>query len=62
MSLTNAQYNKIMRVYDDRRMENNRKLEYRRKTAYEKLPELKTLEDFVRSESIKTFHLMRDGQ
>ena len=62
MSLTNAQYNKIMRVYDDRRMENNRKLENRRRTAYEKLPELKTLEDFVRSESIKTFHLMRDGQ
>lgn len=62
MSLTNAQYNKIMRVYDERRMNNTRELERRRKIVYQKLPELITLEDFVRNESLKTFRLMRDGQ
>ncbi len=62
MSLTNAQYNKIMRVYDERQMADNRDLDDRRKVAYQKLPELKALEDFVRNESLKTFRLMRDGQ
>jgi len=62
MSLTNAQYNKIMRVYDERQMADNRDLDDRRKLAYQKLPELKSLEDFVRNESLKTFRLMRDGQ
>ncbi|SFG35165.1 ATP-binding protein [Oribacterium sp. WCC10] len=62
MSLTNAQFNQIMRVYDERQREDNRQLEDRRRMAYQKLPELKTLEDFVRSESLKTFRLMREGQ
>ncbi|WP_036607892.1 ATP-binding protein [Oribacterium sp. P6A1] len=62
MSLTNAQYNQIMRVYDERRMENNRNLENRRKKAYMNLPELKALEDLVRSESLKTLHLMKEGR
>ena len=61
MSLTNAQYNQIMRVYDERQREDRRNLEIRRQAAFKKLPELKALEDFVRSESIKTFRLMRDG-
>ncbi len=62
MSLTNAQYNKIMRVYDERQMADNRDLESRRQMAYQKLPELNALEDFVRNESLKTLRLMRDGQ
>ncbi|OON88363.1 DNA replication protein DnaC [Oribacterium sp. C9] len=62
MSLTNAQYNQIMRVYDERRMEDNRNLEMRRSMVYRKLPELKALEDYVRTESLKTFHLMKEGR
>ncbi|ETP71327.1 DNA replication protein [Lachnospiraceae bacterium JC7] len=62
MSLTNAQYNQIMRVYDERQMEDNRDLETRRRSVYQKLPELKALEDFVRSESMKTFRLMKEGR
>lgn len=62
MSLTNAQYNQIMRVYDERQREDQRNLDIRRQAAFKKLPELKALEDFVRSESIKTFHLMREGE
>ena len=62
MSLTNAQYNQIMRVYDERQMSDNRNLEMRRRMIYKKLPELKSMEDFVRSESMKTIHLMKEGR
>ncbi|MBE6003547.1 MAG: AAA family ATPase [Lachnospiraceae bacterium] len=62
MSLTNAQYNQIMRVYDERRMEDSRNLERRRKDACDRIPELKALEEQVRSESLETLRLMKEGR
>ena len=44
MSLTNAQYDAIMRVYERRRTENHRIEEERRQKAYDAIPELRKLD------------------
>lgn len=47
MSLTNEQYDAVMRVYDKRRMDNHHVEEERRKEAYLRIPELSSLDRAV---------------
>ena len=47
MALTNSEYEKIKRIYDERRLENDRLLSKRREEVYEKLPAYKALEDKI---------------
>lgn len=45
MALKNDQYNKILRKYDERRLENKYELDKRIQKAYEAIPKLKELEE-----------------
>ena len=47
MALTNSEYEKIKRIYDERRLSNDRLLTQRREEVYEKLPAYKALEDKI---------------
>ena len=48
MALTNAQYDEIMRGYEQRQTENRHRLELRTKEIYEKEPRLTLLDDEFR--------------
>lgn len=52
MSLTNEQYNLILREYDKRRLENRHKLEERIKEAEQKIPALRTINQQMASSSV----------
>ena len=47
MSLTNAQYNSIMKDYEQTRDRNRHLTEQRRREVYTKLPEFKSLDDSI---------------
>lgn len=49
MALTNAQYDEIMRGYEQRQTENRHRLELRTKEIYEKEPRLTLLDDEISS-------------
>ena len=51
MALTNAQYDEIMRGYEQRQTENRHRLELRTKEIYEKEPRLTLLDDEISSTS-----------
>ena len=53
MSLTNAQYESIMHIYDRRQMERYRLIEQRKKEIYEKIPKYREIDNKIASESIK---------
>ena len=64
MQLKNFQYNKILREYDKRQLENRHELEERVKHIYSILPELKEIDDQIVSNSIQSakLSLMGDDQ
>lgn len=64
MQLKNFQYNKILREYDKRQLENRHKLEERINHIYSILPELKEIDDQIVSNSIQSakLSLMGDDQ
>lgn len=64
MQLKNFQYNKILRAYDKRQLENRHELEERVKHIYSILPELKEIDDQIVSNSIQSakLSLMGDDQ
>ncbi|WP_455715953.1 ATP-binding protein [Anaerosporobacter sp.] len=64
MQLKNFQYNKILREYDKRQLENRHELEKRMKHIYEILPEMKEIDDQIVSNSIQSakLSLMGDDQ
>ncbi|MEE1113638.1 MAG: ATP-binding protein [Eubacterium sp.] len=53
MSLTNSQYDAIMRLYNERQLNNRRELDRRRSDAYAKVPRLSELDDEVTALSLK---------
>ncbi len=53
MSLTNAQYESIMHIYDRRQMERYSLIEQRKKEIYEKIPKYREIDNKIASESIK---------
>lgn len=60
MALTNAQFEKIMRLYNDRQLDNQRALDRRIDQAYTLVPRLKEISDEIVSLSIqKASYLLR---
>ena len=53
MALSNAEYDAVMRHYDDVREQKRRELELRRQTIYLKIPEIASLDDEIASASLK---------
>ena len=47
MSLTNTQYNTIMRQYEERQAENRHVLAQRKEDAYRRCPRLRELEESI---------------
>lgn len=54
MALKNFQFNKILREYDSRQLDNRHALELRTEEVYEKIPELKEIDEKIVSNSM--FH------
>ena len=52
MSLTNSQYDEILRGYDARQLKNRRVLEKRIADAYARIPALKEIDDAIASCSV----------
>lgn len=61
MSLTNAQYDAIMRRYEARQIQNRHITAQRLKEAYSRSPRLKELEDAIASTAVSRAKLMLDG-
>lgn len=61
MALTKAQYDTIMRNYEERQTRNMRLLMQRREQVYAQLPEYKELEDSVGTTSVAHARLLLDG-
>lgn len=61
MSLSNAQYNEIMRIYSDRQMENDRQREIRKDKACAIIPGLKALDTEIREASVQAYLEKRSG-
>ncbi len=58
MGLKNYQYNKILRDYDDKQLDNNHELNLRVKNAYTKIPELKEIDDSIIGIAMKSAKLL----
>lgn len=58
MSLTNMQYDEIIRSYNRQQFENKRMQTERINTAYDKIPRLKEINDEISSSSLKTTKLL----
>lgn len=61
MALTNAQYDEIMRSYDERQLKNRRAADERRKEAFAKVPRLKEIDGIVASRSVRRARLLLEG-
>lgn len=57
MGLKNDQYNKILRQYDTKQFKSRHELETRKASLYEQLPMLKTLEDEMITNSVRSAKL-----
>lgn len=60
-SLTNAQYDEIMRAYDERQLQNRHTAESRRESVYAKLPGLKDFDRTIPALSLKWAKHLLDG-
>ena len=61
MALSNAQYDELMRTYEQRQLDNEHALRKRYETARSMIPELSALDDAISSSSIKQARLLLDG-
>ncbi len=61
MALSNAQYDEIMREYQQRQLRNRRITQKRQEEAYTQLPELKIIDDKMAEISVESARKMLDG-
>lgn len=61
MSLKNNQYNKILRAYDSKQLQNRHELDVRKNEVYKRIPELEEIDDQIISISIKQAKLSLSG-
>lgn len=61
MALTNAQYNKILQVYNDRQLKDYRDQQARIRDAYQRIPELERLDDEISTESVLAAEALGHG-
>lgn len=62
MALTNAQYDELMRTYEQRRTDVRRSLELRIKEVYEKIPQLEEIDHEISSSSVACARQMLAGE
>ena len=58
MGLKNYQYNRILRDYDKKQLENKYELDLRTKNAYKKIPELQEIDDIIINTAINSAKLV----
>lgn len=61
MSLTNTQYDTLMRGYQARQTENQHRMEQRQREVFAACPQLKDVEDSIASISVKRARMLLDG-
>ncbi len=61
MALTREQYNRIMRIYDERRMRADAELERRREEAFERFPKLKACSDRIAENAVEETRALLKG-
>lgn len=61
MALNNSQYDKIIRIYEQKQLHNRNVLEKRIQTAYEKLPELKKCHQDISALSVRQARKLLEG-
>ena len=61
MPLTNAQYDTLMRSYNQKQMRNHQIVTQREKELYDRIPELTQLDDAVSRLSVESVSLLLDG-
>lgn len=61
MALSNAQYDELMRTYEQRQLDNEHALRKRYETARSVIPELSALDDAISSVSVRKARLLLDG-
>lgn len=61
MALSNSQYDQLMRIYEQRQLDNEHTLRRHYETAYASIPELKELDYAISSLSIRQARLLLDG-
>lgn len=61
MPLSNAQYDEIMRDYDQRQLHNRRILDARRQEAYRRIPRLAEIDSAVARSAVQKARLLLDG-
>lgn len=62
MSLTNSQYNELMRTYDLKQLKAHNDSRIRLEEIYEKLPEYRRLDESIASLSVKTSKMLIKGE
>ena len=61
MALSNSQYDLLMRIYEQRQLEDEQRLRRRRKEAYERIPKLRRTEEEISSVSVAKAKNLLDG-
>lgn len=61
MPLTNAQYDSLMREYNNKQLRNHQILLEREKEVYSAIPELSEIDDMVSNLSVESIQLLLDG-
>ncbi len=61
MALTNSQYDQLMRIYEQKQLNNENRLRKHFEEVYSKVPELKALDDSISQLSVKQARKLLDG-
>ena len=61
MSLTNSQYNAIMRIYNQRQFQDKYEQNQRREEVYQKVPQIRQIEDEISSQAVRCARKLLDG-
>ena len=61
MSLSNSQYNAIMRIYNQRQFQDKYEQDQRREEVYQKVPQIRQIEDEISSQAVRCARKLLDG-
>lgn len=61
MSLSNSQYNAIMRIYNQRQFQNKYEQDQRVKEVYERIPQIRQIEDAISTQAVACARRLVDG-
>ncbi len=61
MALNNSQYNAIMRIYNQRQLQDKYEQDLRRQEVYQRIPQVKQIEDEISSQAVACARRLLDG-